>query len=431
MKTWKMPLVVILSWIILILFQCSPSTRSDDQTARTKSNPDELTNETQSCNPQENESVVETRVVYGYSIEVLGFSGPSAESYSLRICKDGYKVDEINLYTEGSGGAALVMLSYYGNWKFENDSTVRVEKGSNYIGPTLNGKHFPPGDSMEYKEGKGFYSLTGEQLPYVNEFHAGHIEYYKIKPNWKIKRITWDEDWSSLDTLRKAKLVFIRNEVFARHGYKFKTEPFRSYFSHPYEQKYDDVSDQLTAEEKKFVEYVKKLEDQMDINSTNSIRNTSLQCNTLEELGQNFVNALVRQDLDILYAISYSEASIKETIIKTQPDEAISRSILNELNGFDREARSNTTSRYIELRTAGKHEEGDPEVLNWNEIKFEKIEFTSAGRASQKRLGIEAGSAYVYILYRNTHYRILIDKVAHFLDGWKCLEPGTTLEQLN
>jgi len=34
-----------------------------------------------------------------------------------------------------------------------------------------------------------------------------------------------------LDTLSKEEIAFIRNEIYARHGYIFQTEPFKSYFS--------------------------------------------------------------------------------------------------------------------------------------------------------------------------------------------------------
>jgi hypothetical protein len=96
----------------------------------------------------------------------------------------------------------------------------------------------------------------------VNEFHWGDVVFYKIGKTGKIERILWSNNWSSLDTIRKAKLAFIRNEVFARHGLIFKTEPFKSYFNHyPYDPKYDNVNDKLTEEEKRFVMYIKKLEE--------------------------------------------------------------------------------------------------------------------------------------------------------------------------
>ena len=39
---------------------------------------------------------------------------------------------------------------------------------------------------------------------------------------------------SYLDTLSKDDIFFIRNEIYARHGYIFKTEPFKTYFSNKY-----------------------------------------------------------------------------------------------------------------------------------------------------------------------------------------------------
>ena len=37
-----------------------------------------------------------------------------------------------------------------------------------------------------------------------------------------------------LDTLSKDDVAFIRNEIYARHGYMFKTEPYKTYFSNKY-----------------------------------------------------------------------------------------------------------------------------------------------------------------------------------------------------
>jgi hypothetical protein len=67
---------------------------------------------------------------------------------------------------------------------------------------------------------------------------------------------------NDLKGLSKAELRILRNEIYARHGYIFKSEDLREYFSQQpwYSPRYNDVSDKLTAVEKKNVEFIKQHE---------------------------------------------------------------------------------------------------------------------------------------------------------------------------
>ena len=57
-------------------------------------------------------------------------------------------------------------------------------------------------------------------------------------------------------------LRLMRNEVFARHGYIFKTNEMREYFSSQdwYEPKFDDVNHLLTDLEKVNILLIKRIE---------------------------------------------------------------------------------------------------------------------------------------------------------------------------
>jgi len=57
-------------------------------------------------------------------------------------------------------------------------------------------------------------------------------------------------------------LKVMRNEIFARHGYIFKTAEMTTYFSQKswYTPIYDDVTNLLSAIEKKNVEFIKRYE---------------------------------------------------------------------------------------------------------------------------------------------------------------------------
>ena len=63
-------------------------------------------------------------------------------------------------------------------------------------------------------------------------------------------------------------LKIMRNEIYARHGYIFKTEEMRSYFSYEkwYVPKYEKVDDKLTDVEKKNIELIKRYESRLGNN---------------------------------------------------------------------------------------------------------------------------------------------------------------------
>jgi len=58
-----------------------------------------------------------------------------------------------------------------------------------------------------------------------------------------------------LAELDKHDLSYSRNLIFARYGYKFKTDSVRAYFANAswYEPRYDNVDDQLSASDKKII----------------------------------------------------------------------------------------------------------------------------------------------------------------------------------
>ncbi|RDY23801.1 YARHG domain-containing protein [Romboutsia maritimum] len=62
----------------------------------------------------------------------------------------------------------------------------------------------------------------------------------------------------------KPKLALIRNEIFARHGYIFENEPYKTYFSAKQWYKVDESfkgdSQQLNKYEEKNINLIKKLE---------------------------------------------------------------------------------------------------------------------------------------------------------------------------
>ncbi|MFI5136857.1 MAG: YARHG domain-containing protein, partial [Sphingobacteriales bacterium] len=67
---------------------------------------------------------------------------------------------------------------------------------------------------------------------------------------------------NDLNGFTKEKLKIMRNEIFARHGYIFKTADMKNYFAQQnwYKPLYSDVTNQLTSIEKTNVEFIKSYE---------------------------------------------------------------------------------------------------------------------------------------------------------------------------
>lgn len=71
-----------------------------------------------------------------------------------------------------------------------------------------------------------------------------------------------------LSNLTGWELKIMRNEIFARHGYAFKTEEMKNYFKYErwYSPRYDNVDDMLTGIEKKNIELIKRYESRLGNN---------------------------------------------------------------------------------------------------------------------------------------------------------------------
>ena len=67
---------------------------------------------------------------------------------------------------------------------------------------------------------------------------------------------------ADIDNLNKADLKIMRNEIYARHGYIFKTADMMDYFSGQswYEPRFENVDNLLTAIEKSNITFIKKFE---------------------------------------------------------------------------------------------------------------------------------------------------------------------------
>jgi len=71
-----------------------------------------------------------------------------------------------------------------------------------------------------------------------------------------------------VENLNGWELKIMRNEIYARHGYIFRTEEMKEYFNSQrwYEPKYENVDDMLTKVEKQNIKLIKRYESRLGNN---------------------------------------------------------------------------------------------------------------------------------------------------------------------
>lgn len=95
---------------------------------------------------------------------------------------------------------------------------------------------------------------------------------------------------SDLEGLTANDLRIKRNEIFAKHGYKFKSEDLQKHFSQFdwYSPKHNDVTDMLTETDKKNIELIQKYEAKIKENNTEVTSDFKSFVGLFEPLGDSF-----------------------------------------------------------------------------------------------------------------------------------------------
>ena len=125
---------------------------------------------------------------------------------------------------------------------------------------------------IDVTEEEAYLSETG-----INDFVIEYLEYriysYELSVNSngiiemndkeENTSIRFSEHHEILESWSKEDLRKLRNFIFAKHSYIFKSQDLSEYFKQFdwYEAKYENVDDKLSAGEKKFVSLVKEIED--------------------------------------------------------------------------------------------------------------------------------------------------------------------------
>lgn len=149
-----------------------------------------------------------------------------------------------------------------------------------------------------------------------------------------------------------ADLRILRNSIFARHGYKFKSADLRKYFSQYswYEPRYDDVYSMLNSIEKKNVEFFKSMEDRMANDSEPVVKLPQAEVNeamferlsretpSVEELSQ-FTSAelrILRNSIFARHGYKFKSADLRDYFSRYSWYEARYADVLKLLNSVEK-----------------------------------------------------------------------------------------------
>lgn len=162
----------------------------------------------------------------------------------LRYFGEGYYIDSIS---EGSSYCPYNVL------KLTGDTLITdIELSEKY-----NIKHKGAFFGLDYDPDGRYirvYPKIDKQFEPYYQF-----EKYRKYPETSLRLLTNDE----LEKFSKSDLRIMRNEIFAFHGYKFKSDDLNDYFTKQdwYKPKDKDVTDRLNRFEKENIKLIKRLED--------------------------------------------------------------------------------------------------------------------------------------------------------------------------
>jgi len=178
-----------------------------------------------------------------------GFEDKGLTACMRRAVSLGFKKDrQENMYTKGYNPPRFLNFIYYyktvdqhlveleikfDQYDLSTSCNITAEKNSLYTDSKINNNSEQP-KSTETNAVKGQYPQTSIYKMNASEFYG----------------------------LSKWELKIMRNEIFARHGYIFKTEDMKNYFTQQswYVPRYSNVDSDLTEIEKYNIEMIKRFE---------------------------------------------------------------------------------------------------------------------------------------------------------------------------
>lgn len=149
-------------------------------------------------------------------------------------------------------------------WTFKNLTSIKIDKQGNFISDQHTGKF------VTYTDSTGTYKGLKINNPWTEWLEYGR---YEIGIRLKVSAPLYQGDFSQVSTrhlteeelsiLDKETLQIMRNEVFARYGYRFKEGgKMEQYFREKnwYRPQHADITNFLTQVELNNIELIKKIE---------------------------------------------------------------------------------------------------------------------------------------------------------------------------
>lgn len=190
-----------------------------------------------------------------------------SDSFLSVISIDGTKEHVVFTIDEGGDHDGSIAISTSTSYDFVDDQTIQIT----HLTEAVKDKSRIQAGSDLLVEGESFWDLETET---TYEFEYLRIDGCSINRLSTKKEVHPDRDFpiaskkllsnEDLKTLSKEELRLMRNEIFAAHGYKFKSQDLAEHFNKKnwYNPEHDDVTSQLSDIEKlnaqRILEFEKK-----------------------------------------------------------------------------------------------------------------------------------------------------------------------------
>ncbi|MDD7299222.1 YARHG domain-containing protein [Fibrobacter intestinalis] len=202
--------------------------------------------------------------------------GPWEETSPLSQVKGSYVNGKRDGFWEESYGG---MGTYKGNYKNGKKDGIWEElyegeggfcKG-NYKNDEKDGVWDENGEKIRYKNGKVVSESNNKEQPKETFTNSSHpVIGEALFENLSKHRLSG----SDLSSYTKSELRILRNSIFAKHGYIFKSEDLKMYFSQFewYKPEFNNVNHKLNSVEKENIKILKQAEDNGNLSSLANIR---------------------------------------------------------------------------------------------------------------------------------------------------------------
>ena len=177
--------------------------------------------------------------------------GPWEETTALAQVKGSY----VNGKRDGFWEARYDDASYKGYYKNDEKDGVWDENG----------------EKIRYKNGKVVSESNNKEQPKETFTNSSHpVIGEALFENLSKHRLSG----SDLSSFAKSELRILRNSIFAKHGYIFKSEDLKMYFSQFewYKPEFNNVNHKLNSVEKENIKILKQAEDNGNLSSLANIR---------------------------------------------------------------------------------------------------------------------------------------------------------------